>query len=117
MGVERLLALMQLGGSVFRPRFPDVYVVHQGEFADPFAEQVAERLRDAEIAVLLHCGGGSFKSQMKKADASGARFAIVVGDDEARAGEVSLKPLRELEEQVRVSIAEAADLVKKGKSR
>jgi histidyl-tRNA synthetase len=51
---------------------------------------------------------------MKKADASGARFAIIVGDDEAAAGEVSLKPLRDLAEQMRVSVAEAADLIKKG---
>jgi histidyl-tRNA synthetase len=117
MGVERLLALMQMGSPVFRPRVPDVYLVHQGEFANRFAEQAAERLRDAGLAVVLHCGGGSFKSQMKKADASGARFAIVIGDDEARAEEVSLKPLRELEEQVRVSIAEAVDLITKGERR
>jgi histidyl-tRNA synthetase len=114
MGVERLLALMQAGASQVRPRVPDVYLVHQGELANAFAEQVAEQLRDAEVAVVLHCGGGSFKSQMRKADASGARFAIVVGDDEARAGAVSLKPLRELEAQVRVSLAEAVDLIKNG---
>jgi histidyl-tRNA synthetase len=114
MGVERLLALMQHGGGLPAPRALDVYLVHQGELADRFAERVAEHLRDARVAVLLHCGGGSFKSQMKKADASGARFAIIVGDDEAAAGEVSLKPLRDLAEQMRVSVAEAADLIKKG---
>ena len=54
---------------------------------------------------------------MKKADASGARFAIIIGDDEARAEEVSLKPLRELEGQVRVSIAEAVHLMTKGERR
>ena len=47
------------------------------------------------IDVLFHCGGGSFKSQMKKADASGAHFAVIIGDDEAAAGEVTLKYLRE----------------------
>ncbi|OGA04599.1 MAG: histidine--tRNA ligase [Betaproteobacteria bacterium RIFCSPLOWO2_02_64_14] len=117
MGVERLLALMQHGGGLPAPRAPDVYLVHQGELADRFAERVAENLRDARVAVLLNCGGGSFKSQMKKADASGARFAIIVGDDEAAAGDVSLKPLRELAEQMRVSVAEATDLIKEGVSR
>jgi histidyl-tRNA synthetase len=59
----------------------------------------------------MHCGGGSFKSQLKRADASGARFAVIVGDEEAQAGAVSLKPLRELGEQVRVGVDEAADLM------
>ena len=58
--------------------------------------------------MVLHCGGGSFKSQMKKADASGARFALIIGDDEAAAGEVTLKPLREMGEQVRMTVDEAA---------
>jgi histidyl-tRNA synthetase len=117
MGVERLLALMQMGPPAWHRRAPDVYVVHQGESAGPFAEATAEKLRDAGLAVVLHCGGGSFKSQMRRADASGARFAVVIGDDEAAAGEVSLKPLRELEEQVRVPIAVAVDLIEKSRSR
>jgi histidyl-tRNA synthetase len=114
MGVERLLALMEHGAVAPAPSTPDVYLVHVGEAADRHAEQVAERLRDARITVLAHCGGGSFKSQMRRADGSGARFAIIIGDDEAAAGEVSLKPLRELAEQVRVSTAEAVDLIRKG---
>jgi len=117
MGVERLLALMQTGISLPAPRAPDAYVVHQGALADRFAEQAAERLRDADLAVVLHCGGGNFKSQMKRADASGARFALIVGDDEARTGEISLKPLRELAQQVRVSITEAVTLIRNGVAR
>jgi len=62
--------------------------------------------------VVLHCGGGGFKAQMKKADASGARFAVIVGDDEAGAGEVTIKPLRRLEEQVRLSLGQAVDLLR-----
>jgi histidyl-tRNA synthetase len=73
---------------------------------------VAEQLRDAGLAVILHCGGGSFKSQMKRADASGARYAVIVGDDEARAGVLSVKPLREAAQQVHASISEAIDLIK-----
>jgi histidyl-tRNA synthetase len=114
MGVERLLALIKHGTAALSQTTLDVYLVHQGEAADRFAAQAAERLRDGGLSVLLHCGGGSFKSQMKKADASGARFAVIVGDDEARAAAVSVKPLRELAEQVRASIDEAVDLIRKG---
>jgi histidyl-tRNA synthetase len=60
---------------------------------------------------VLHCGGGSFKSQMKKADGSGARFALIIGDDEAQAGQVSLKPLREAGEQVRVTVDQAVEVL------
>jgi histidyl-tRNA synthetase len=105
MGVERLLALLQEQNSQFPGLSPDAYVVHAGETATQWAPQVAEQLRDEGLAVVLHCGGGSFKSQMKKADASGARFAIIIGDDEAATGEVTLKPLREGGEQSRVNIA------------
>ncbi len=54
---------------------------------------MGERLRDAGLSCVLGAGG-SFKSQMKKADASGARFAIILGDDEVAAGKLALKPLR-----------------------
>ena len=68
---------------------------------------------DQGIDVLFHCGGGGFKSQMKKADASGAAFAVIIGDDEAIAGEVTLKPLRASDgvqnEQKRVSVDRVAD--------
>ncbi|MHB1619212.1 MAG: histidine--tRNA ligase [Sulfuricella sp.] len=111
MGVERLLALLE--ESAFQaPRVaPDVYLVHQGDAANKFAMAAAEQLRDQGLHVLLHCGGGSFKSQMKKADASAARYALIIGDDEAGAGEVSLKPLRELGEQMRMTVDSAASLI------
>ena len=112
MGVERLLALVK-DGSKTVSRVPDVYLLRQGEAAERYGARVAEQLRDAGLDVLLHCGGGSFKSQMRKADASGARFAVIVGDDEAAAGEVSVKALREAAQQVRASIAESVDIIKK----
>jgi histidyl-tRNA synthetase len=113
MGVERLLSLMR-DATIHIPRaLPDVYLVHQGAAANGFAPQAAERLRDCGISVLLHCGGGSFKAQMKKADASGARFALIIGDEEAATGEVTLKPLREAAEQVRVALDEVRNHVKK----
>lgn len=102
MGVERLLALWQECGGEAQRLVPDVYLVHAGEAAQRAAFRVAEALRGTGFAVTLHCGGGSFKSQMKRADASGAPFAVVIGDDEAAAGEVSLKPLRDGGEQIRV---------------
>jgi histidyl-tRNA synthetase len=110
IGVERVLLLLKDTG---RPAVvPDAYVVRQGETAERFGGRVAETLRDAGLAVVAHCGGGSFKSQMKKADASGARFAVIIGDDEVNAGSVSVKPLREDAQQVRSSISEAIDLIK-----
>jgi histidyl-tRNA synthetase len=111
LGIERLLALMQDGAGRPAPG-PDVYLVRQGEAAERYGARVAEALRDGGLAVVLHCGAGNFKSQMKRADASGARYAVIVGDDEAQAGVVSVKPLREAAQQVRASVAEAIDLIK-----
>lgn len=112
MGIERILALMNETGVKIHRAVADVYVVYQGEIAAKFCWKVAEYFRDNELKVILHCGGGNFKSQMKKADASGARFAIIIGDDEASSGEVSIKPLREVAEQVRVGLNEAVALLK-----
>ena len=95
MGIERLVALIKESGGEPAAPAPDVYIVHQGTEASRLAFRVAEGLRDQGIDVLLHCGGGSFKSQMKKADGSGATFAVIIGDDEASNGEAQLKSLRE----------------------
>ncbi len=112
LGVERVLALLEEQDRRPDATAADAYLVHQGDAADRYAWVVAERLRDAGLRVLFHCGGGSFKSQMKKADASGARFAVIVGDDEAAAGRASLKPLRELKEQVQAELRELPALIK-----
>ena len=113
MGVERLLELMQATRSAAAPAL-DVYVVHQGKQAQRFAFKAAEELRSNGMTAMLDVsGGGSFKSQMKRADACGARFAVIIGDDEAAAGVISLKPLREEAQQVRVLIAAAIALIKK----
>ncbi|KAF0201917.1 MAG: histidyl-tRNA [Gallionellaceae bacterium] len=106
MGIERLLALLQEDGMQ-NPGMPlDVYLVHQGELANQMASSVAEQLRDAGLKIVLHCGGGSFKAQMKKADGSGALCAVIIGDDEAQAGQATLKPLRGGGEQARVALTE-----------
>ncbi|MEI7842509.1 MAG: histidine--tRNA ligase [Gallionellaceae bacterium] len=106
MGIERLLALLQEDGMKNPSALLDVYLVHQGDAASNLASTVAEQLRDADLKVVLHCGGGSFKSQMKKADGSGASCAVIIGDDEAQAGQATLKPLREGGEQVRVAVTD-----------
>jgi len=112
MGVERLLVMMREADLVPEALGPDAYVVNVGEAAGRFALMASEALRDAGLKVVFHGGGGSFKSQMKKADASGARHAIIVGDDEAAAGEVTVKPLRAQGEQRRVPLDLAADILK-----
>jgi histidyl-tRNA synthetase len=112
MGVERLLALLQEQGFQPPQPAPDAYLIHAGEQASQLAWQAAEQLREEGLWVTLHCGGGSFKSQMKKADASGARYAVIIGDDEAQAGQASLKPLRQEGEQLRVPVAALAELLR-----
>ena len=111
MGVERLLVLMQ--DQQFNPPLlaVDAYLVHAGEAASKVAPQVAETLRDAGLSAILHCGGGSFKSQMRKADSSGARYAVIIGDDEIASGEASIKPLREGGEQNRVRLENLAEVL------
>jgi histidyl-tRNA synthetase len=71
-----------------------------GAAATDLALATAERLRDAGLAIVVHAGGGNFKAQLKKADASGARWALIVGDDEAAAHCVAVKPLRAPGEQI-----------------
>jgi histidyl-tRNA synthetase len=112
MGVERLIALIKDSGGEPAAPAPDVYLVHQGDAAYRLAFRVAEGLRDQGINVLLHCGGGSFKSQMKKADGSGAGFAVIIGDDEAATGEAQLKSLREQgSAQLKLKVDELAEAI------
>ncbi len=112
MGVERLLALMEAQDRLPITPTSDIYLAHLGDLAQHFAVTAAEQLRDAGLHIVLHCGGGSFKSQMKKADASGARFAIIIGEDEVKAGVVSLKSLRTQAEQITLPIAQVAEVVR-----
>ncbi len=94
IGVERLVELLrEQAGDIVAPTCA-VYVVHQGEAARSPAFRVAEQLRDAGVDVILHCGGGSFKSQFKRADASGAALAVVIGDEEAQREQAAIKWLR-----------------------
>jgi histidyl-tRNA synthetase len=102
MGNERLVALLRDAGRRPAVEPPHAYVVHQGAGTLEYAFTLAEHLRSGNLRVVLHAGGGSFKAQMKKADGSGARHALIVGEDELKAGEVSVKPLRTDQPQTRV---------------
>jgi len=88
--------LLEKQGSVPAAERPQAYLVSVGERTEALALQVAERLRDAWPALRLqfNLGGGNFKAQFKRADKSGARFALVLGDDEAARGVVAIKDLR-----------------------
>ena len=112
IGLERVFLLMQEYG-VTANNAPDIYLVNVGELAEKQAFTAAEVMRSEGLSVVLHVGGGSFKSQMKKADRSGARFAAILGDDEAAAGEISLKALLEKAEQIRCKLADVAQLLSK----
>jgi len=116
MGVERLVLLLEAAGRVVEDTaVPHVYWVVADADARRFALVQAERLRDEApwLRMQLHCGEGSFKSQMKKADRSGAEVALIIGAEELSAGELSLRPLRSAERpQQRVAADRLADALR-----
>jgi len=100
MGIERLLALVETLDAVPLKSSVDVYMIRVGEIAEQQGLRFAEAIRNdiPGLKLQVNCGGGSFKSQFKKADKSGAEFALILGDDEVSRGEVSIKPLRNAEQ-------------------
>jgi histidyl-tRNA synthetase len=113
IGLERVFLLMQEYG-ITADDAPDVYLVNVGAEAEHYALRLAETMRDAGIRVVMHAGGGSFKSQMKKADRSGARHAVIVGEDEIAANEVTLKPMLGAGEQARMKLSSVIERLKAG---
>lgn len=110
IGVERVIELLNLQEKSAQFNV-DVYIVRQGDAANLYSWKVAERLRDAGLSAILHCGGGNISAQLRKAATSGARFAAVIGDNEAFAEVLGLKDLkRELEQQT-VSVVDAIKLI------
>ncbi len=95
LGIERLLLLLEAVGVPVPSSVPDAYAVLPDATALPQVMPVLEALRAAGVAVVLNAGGGSMKAQFKRADASGARHALIFGPDELARGEVAVKPLRE----------------------
>jgi histidyl-tRNA synthetase len=94
IGVERVIELLKEAASVEPQPAADVYVAHQGGATAAQAFVIAERLRDAGLDAVYHAGEASLKSQMKKADASGAEYAVIVGERELDQASVALKALR-----------------------
>jgi histidyl-tRNA synthetase len=109
LGIERLLLLLGELGLHGPGAVPDAYGVIAPEGTLPEAVPVIEALRASGIDVLMHSGGGSLKSQLKKADASGARYALIFGEDEIAHGVVTVKALRDgAGGQVQRPLADAA---------
>ena len=116
MGMERIIELMRECGVVPSRAQTDVYILHHGGECHLKAMLVAEQLRDRGVRVIVHPGEASLKNQMKKADASGAEFAIFATQDELAQNMVSVKALRErtnsmFTEQSTVTLDEAAEQV------
>ena len=115
IGVERLIELLKEVAPPALPSVLDVYLVHWGENSLAHALSLAEDCRAHGLSVQMHCGEGSLKSQMKKADQSGASVAILMGDDERANNVVTMKPLRGqagLTQQDQVAMSSAASVVR-----
>ncbi|MCP5410078.1 MAG: histidine--tRNA ligase [Chromatiaceae bacterium] len=111
MGVERLILLLEQQPDTPQVSRPDVYLVMVGEAPQAAGMRLAETLRDQlpRLRLIYHCGGGSFKSQFKKADRSGARYALILGEEELARGVIGVKPLRDESEQQEVGLQQLAE--------
>jgi len=111
MGCERLVSMLIDQGLARGETGCDVYLLMRGENSVARAQQLAESLRDhlPRLNLVVHAGGGSFKSQMRKADKSGARIALILGESELEAGTVAVKYLREERPQGEIPQADLLD--------
>jgi histidyl-tRNA synthetase len=111
MGIERLVALYEACGGEAPVTDADVYVVAVGDAALQQAFALAEELRDkiAGIRVELNLGGGSFKSQLKRADKSNAEYALILGEQEMAEQRIGMKPLRSTEDQSSIAFEELVE--------
>lgn len=122
MGLERLVLLVaECREQTMIKQHPDIYFVASGEQAEIVSRTIAESLRDQmpTLKMVMHCGGGSFKSQMKKANKSGASYALIIGDQEVEDNTVGFKPLRNEEgsqqqgEQQAIAVADLGEFLQK----
>ncbi|WP_226911430.1 histidine--tRNA ligase [Gallaecimonas mangrovi] len=98
LGLERLVLLVEALGKTEQVKpVVDAYLCPMGEAAERQAFALAQQLRQQlpELGLMCHCGGGNFKKQLKRADKSGARWALILGDDELAAGQVTVKDLKD----------------------
>ncbi|PKM37231.1 MAG: histidine--tRNA ligase [Gammaproteobacteria bacterium HGW-Gammaproteobacteria-10] len=113
MGMERILALMETLPNLPIKPVVDVYMIRVGEQAERVGMEWAEAIRDQlpGVRLQINCGGGSFKSQFKKADKSGAEYALIIGDDEAVRGEVGIKALRQNQDQQNLPLQQVLEFL------
>ena len=120
LGMERLLLVLEAAAQadpvgpaaqLVRPPVPDAYLVNRGDRAESAGLALARALRQQGLAVELDSSGSAFGKQFKRADRSGARWALVLGDEEAERGEVRLKPLNQKSEESTVALGGIAAMV------
>ena len=111
IGMERLVELLAQQEEVRGVR-PQAYLVLLGEAAEKQGMVLAEQLRDNGVRIEFNCGAGGLKAQLKRADRSGARFALILGDEEVKIGSVAVKDLRQAENQESVTQAALGDYLK-----
>ena len=114
MGIERIVSMVELTAASFDNK-PDVYVILAGENTQAYGFTSIEIIRNElpELSVLVNCDGGSFKSQMKRADKSGAEYAVIIGEDEVTEKNISLKNLRVKDPQQKMKIDELIQFIRK----
>ncbi len=103
IGMERLVELLEQEGDEFHKIYSHAYVVMLGEDAEKQGLMIGERLREAGLRIECNGGGGGLKAQLKRADRSGARFALLLGEEEIRNSTVTIKDLRNGESQTSVT--------------
>lgn len=99
IGLERLLLILEAQKNLVHKPQCDIYIVNDGEGSASLAFRLAQELRDLDLKVIQHLGGGSFKSQFKKADNSGARMSLVIGENEVKLNQVVLKLMAEQKQE------------------
>jgi len=111
MGIERLVMMLQDQNKVQPDKDPDIYMVLLGEKTEISGQVLAESLRDQikGLHLIVHSGGGSAKSQMKKANKSNSKFALIIGESEIEQGTINLKFLRENKDQIEIKQNQLAD--------
>jgi histidyl-tRNA synthetase len=112
IGMERIILLLEDMGVVLQNE-PNIYLVNLGDAAEKYALKLSETLRSHGLKVVLNSGGSSFKSQMKRADKSGAAFAVILGDDEMKEGVAQVKSLRVENQQSKILLDELAQFLLK----
>jgi histidyl-tRNA synthetase len=112
IGLERIILLLEDMGVILQNE-PNIYLVNLGDAAQKYALSLSENLRSHGLKVVLNSGGSSFKSQMKRADKSGAVFAVILGDDEMKEGVAQVKSLRIENIQTKIKLEDLASFLLK----